>query len=183
MNREILLPAPAWVRLAAVVIRHLPAARYRIMHRLCRQPPPSFLMSMPEDAGGYSFYCDLRDTISREVCFAGQYEPQETALVRSILRPGMSFVDIGANWGYFTLLAASLVGPDGIVLSLEPDPRLFPILQENLKRNHLDQVTALQVAAARDSGTLTSRLRRGWREFWRFQNRRELRQTAQRISS
>lgn len=155
MDRKTLPPAPAWVPLAAAVIRHLPMGRYRAMHRLCRRPPPAFLMHMPGDAGGYSFHCDLRDLISREVCFTGQYEPQETALVKSILQPGMSFVDVGANWGYFTLLAASLVGPNSQVLSLEPDPRLFPILQENVRRSQLDQVTVLQVAAAHEPGTLS----------------------------
>jgi len=111
-------------------------------------------MRMPDEVGGYPFHCDLRDTISREVCFTGRYEPQETVLVRSILRPGMSFVDVGANWGYFTLVAASLVGPSGRVLSLEPDPRLFSILQENIRRSGLDQVTLMQLAAASQSGTL-----------------------------
>ena len=154
MDSKILPPAPAWVPLAAAVIRHLPVGRYRVIHRLCRKPPPAFLMQMPEDIGGYSFHCDLRDTISREVCFAGHYEPQETALVQSILHPGMSFVDVGANWGYFTLLAASLVGTSGRVLSLEPDPRLFPILQENVTRSELTQVTVLQVAAAHEPGSL-----------------------------
>jgi FkbM family methyltransferase len=143
------------VRLTAKIIRHLPAGRYKAMQRLCRRPPSAFLMYMPEEVGGYSFHCDLRDTISREVCFTGCYEPQETALVRSILRPGMSFVDVGANWGYYTLLAASLVGSKGRVLSVEPDPRLFPILQENVARSELEQVTVLQMAAAHKPGTLT----------------------------
>lgn len=153
MTEDILPPAPAWVRLSAAVIRHLPAGRYRAVHRLPRRSP-AFLMRMPEDVGGYPFRCDLRDTISREVCFTGRYEPQETAIVRSILRPGMSFVDVGANWGYFTLLAASLVGSSGRVLSLEPDPRLFSILEENITRSRLNQVTILQLAAASESGTL-----------------------------
>ena len=69
-------------------------------------------MRLPWDAGGYWFECDPRDAIAREVCFTGRYEPQETALVRTILRPGMSFVDVGANWGYFTLLAAWLEWSD-----------------------------------------------------------------------
>jgi predicted methyltransferase len=49
--------------------------------------------------------------------------PQETALVRRLLNPGMTFVDVGANRGYFTLLGASLVGPAGRVVSVEADPR------------------------------------------------------------
>jgi FkbM family methyltransferase len=112
-------------------------------------------MNMPKETGGYPFYCDLRDSISREVCFTGQYEPQETALVRSILRPGMSFVDVGANWGYFTLLAANLVGTTGRVLSLEPHPRLFSSLAANVARNDLDQVAVLQIAAANEPCTLS----------------------------
>lgn len=145
---------PVWVRMAAAVIRRLPAGRYRVMNEICRRPPAAFLMHMPAEMGGFTFKCDLRDAISREVCFTGRYEPQETALVQAILRPGMTFVDVGANWGYFTLLAAHLVGSGGRVISLEPDPRLFPVLQESVIRNRLAQVVALQVAAASEEGTL-----------------------------
>jgi FkbM family methyltransferase len=141
-------PAPVWVSLSAVLIRHLPAGRYRFTHWLRRYSPAEFLMPMRRELGGHAFICNLRDSISREVCFTGYYEPQETAIVRSILRPGMNFVDVGANWGYFTLLSASLVGEKGRVLSLEPDPRLFPMLCENIARSGLDHVTALQLAAA-----------------------------------
>jgi FkbM family methyltransferase len=97
----------------------------------------------------------LRDSIAREVCFTGLYEPQETAVVRAVLKPGMTFVDVGANWGYFTLLAAHLVGAEGRVLSLEPDPRLFQTLSSNLAMNRLDQVRALQLAAADAPGLLS----------------------------
>ncbi len=141
--------------MAAAVIRHLPAGRYRAMNEVCRRPTSSaFLMPMPAELGGFLFECDLRDVISREVCFTGRYEPQETSLVQSILRPGMTFVDVGANWGYFTLLAAHLVGEQGKVVSLEPDPRLFPVLNKSIARNQLKQVIALQAAAASEEGTL-----------------------------
>jgi len=151
MIKNNLPRAPAWVRFSAAVIRYLPAGRYRAMNILPRSSC-SFLMAMPEEIGGYRFRCDLRDTISREVCFTGCYEPQETLLIRSILRPGMTFVDVGANWGYFTLLAASFVGSSGRVLSLEPDPRIFSILQENVARAGLEQVTLMQTAAAHEPG-------------------------------
>lgn len=136
MKETHMFPSPpAWVRFCSVLIPHLPAGRYRLTHWLRRYAPPEFLMPMRTELGGYTFVCNLRDSISREVCFTGYYEPQETALVRSILRPGMNFVDVGANWGYFTLLAASLVGERGRVLSLEPDPRLFRKLSGNITRS------------------------------------------------
>lgn len=120
----------------------------------CRRSSP-FLASTGRAEGSLRFRCDLRDGIAREVCFTGQYEPQETAIVKALLRQGDTFVDVGANWGYFTLLAAHQVGPDGRVLSLEPDPRLFPALQDNIDRNGLDQVSTLQVAAASACGTMS----------------------------
>jgi FkbM family methyltransferase len=124
------------------------------MSWLCRRSVPSFWARTSPEQGGHYFACDLRDSIAREVCFTHRYEPQETALLQSLLRPGMTFVDVGANWGYFTLLAAGLVGRGGRVVSLEPDPRLFALLRANLARNGLDFVAARQVAAADRPGTL-----------------------------
>ncbi len=123
--------APAWVRWGAALVRRLPVGRYRAIQRLCRRPPPPFRMRMPEELGGCCFRCDLRDSIANEVCFTGRYEPQETALLRAFLAPGMSFVDVGANWGYFTLLAAHQVGRSGRVISLEPGSLTLAGFDEN----------------------------------------------------
>jgi methyltransferase, FkbM family len=155
VNNVDISNAPAWVPTAAAFIRHLPAGRYRLMNWLSsRRPSQPFRMRMATELGGLSFLCDLRDAIAREVCFTGRYEPQDTALIQSLLASGMTFVDVGANWGYYTLLAAHLVGPLGRVVSFEPDPRLFPVLSENVSYNRLEQVTALQVAAADEAGLL-----------------------------
>src|SRR5687767_4014640 len=43
----------------------------------------------------------------------GLWEPAETALIRSQLKPGDTFIDVGANFGYYTVLASKLVGPTG----------------------------------------------------------------------
>lgn len=154
INTE-LQPAPVWIRLAAMMIHRLPVARYRAMTAVSSRFKHPFLMKLSDQMGGYWFKCDLRDSIAREICFNSRYEPQETSLIESILRPGMTFADVGANWGYFTLIAAHLIGKHGRVISLEPDPRLFRTLQDNISRNRLSQVTALQVAAADEPGTLT----------------------------
>ena len=155
MDDAPLMPAPAWVRLAACVVRRIPLGRYRAINHICRRSVPAFRMRIPSELGGLSFRCDLRDSIAREVCFTGRYEPQETLLVQGILKPGMSFMDVGANWGYFTLLAAHQVGSGGRVVSLEPDPRLFPVLAGNIAMNHLSQAIALRVAAGSEPGWLT----------------------------
>src|SRR3989442_13351056 len=74
-----------------------------------------FWMHLPPDVGELAYACDLRDGLMREVYLTGRYEPQETALLRHLLRPGMTLVDVGANWGYFTLVGAHLVGASGCV--------------------------------------------------------------------
>ncbi|MFN7922000.1 MAG: FkbM family methyltransferase [Bryobacteraceae bacterium] len=155
MPEQILDTAPAWVPPAASIIKRLPAGRYRAIEAICKNAPAPFWRKMPASRGAFEFVCDLRDSISREACFTGRYEPQETAILEAILAPGMTFVDIGANWGYFTLLACQLTGPEGRVISFEPDPRLFARLAANLARNGLRQATALPVAAAAEEGTLT----------------------------
>lgn len=87
---------------------------------------------------------DLGDLIQRHI-FLGTYSPEETAFVRSTVREGMTVIDAGANVGYFTILAASLVGPRGAVLSFEPNPYCFRRLQHTLCTNGLAQVSASQV--------------------------------------
>jgi FkbM family methyltransferase len=145
---------PLRFSLAAAVTRILPAGRYRAAGHLCRllRIPPPFTARAPRRLGTFQWECDLRDIISRDVFFAGQYEPQETLLIRRLVRAGATFVDVGANWGYYSLIAAVRVGRVGRVLALEPDARVFAALQRNLDRNDLRQATALAVAAHREDG-------------------------------
>jgi len=145
--------APLHLRALAWAVRRLPAGRYRAMN-LAPLRRGAFQARLPAEAGGWRYACDLRDMISREVFFTGGYGPQETALLRAILRPGRTFVDVGANWGYFSLLAAHLVGAGGRVVAVEADPRLHARLAGNLAANELERVAAPAVAAAAAEGTL-----------------------------
>src|SRR5687768_5648057 len=52
----------------------------------------------------------------------GTYEPEQSGLFRTHIRPGDQVLDIGAAAGYYTLLSAKLVGTSGRVVSFEPDP-------------------------------------------------------------
>lgn len=146
--------APVWVRLSARVIRLLPRGRYPLMNWLCRRPISPFVQSLKFTEHRMRFACDARDGIAREACFMGFYEPQESVLIQCILRPQMCFVDVGANWGYFTLIAADLVGPGGRVLSFEPHPTLFAQLQSNVLRNSLHWVTTVPIALADVEGKM-----------------------------
>ncbi len=85
---------------------------------------------------GYRLNLELDDHIQRNI-YLGTYEPSETRTVLNWLRPGMTFVDIGANIGYFTFLAASIVGPAGRVFAVEPGPGTFAQLESSVAENHL----------------------------------------------
>lgn len=84
----------------------------------------------------------------------GTYEPFETALLSGLLRPGDVFVDIGANIGYYTLLAARVVGPAGRVVALEPGRENLRLLCANVASNSFTNVNVLAVAAGAQAGTL-----------------------------
>ncbi len=65
----------------------------------------------------------------------------------------MVVVDVGANWGYFTLVCAHLVADRGRVIALEPHPRLAAMLADNVRENRLPQVAVHRVAAGARAAT------------------------------
>jgi FkbM family methyltransferase len=80
------------------------------------------------------------------------YEP-ELAYLEQLLSPGDVFVDGGANFGIYTVVAAKLVGASGRVLSFEPGEESFSILQKNIEINQFDNVTALKAGLSDREGT------------------------------
>ena len=89
---------------------------------------------------------------SWSVFVGGEYEPNEIAFLAATLKPGMTLVDVGANEGLFTLVAALRVGDSGRVLALEPSSREFQRLQKNIDLNGLKNVEPLRLALYDHSG-------------------------------
>jgi FkbM family methyltransferase len=78
----------------------------------------------------------------------GVYEPHVTALVRRLLRPGAVFLDVGANLGYYTMVGASIVGPSGRVVAIEPSPRNVTAILAAIEANRFTCVDVRMLAAA-----------------------------------
>ncbi|MBD3209151.1 FkbM family methyltransferase [Candidatus Woesearchaeota archaeon] len=97
-------------------------------------------------------YLDERDTLN--LSQREEYEPLITGLFREQLREGDVVVDVGAHIGYYTLLAAKLVGSKGHVYSFEPDPKNFRLLEKNVAVNKYRNVTLLNKAAGDRKGTV-----------------------------
>jgi FkbM family methyltransferase len=88
----------------------------------------------------------------------GVYEPYETALFRETVQPGMTVVDIGANIGYYTVIAAGRAGPMGRVIAFEPAPDNYATLQRTIHVNGFENVDTYAVAIADKKGTLALNL-------------------------
>lgn len=73
---------------------------------------------------------------------------------KSYLRPGDVVVDVGANIGIYSLIACSLVGPEGHVYAFEPVPKVYSALLNNLKMNDASNVTSFQQAVGDHLGTV-----------------------------
>ncbi len=95
---------------------------------------------------------DLRDFIGSRLFHFGVWEPHVTALVLDSLRAGDVFCDVGANIGYYTVLASRLVGPGGHVIAVEPSPAALRILRENIALNGLNNVRVVPAAVAASCG-------------------------------
>jgi FkbM family methyltransferase len=80
------------------------------------------------------------------------HEKTTTELFKKVVKEGEVVVDLGANIGYFTLLAAKLVGKNGKVFSLEPEPRNYGYLKKNIEINDYKNVVAVQKAVSDKNG-------------------------------
>jgi FkbM family methyltransferase len=85
-------------------------------------------------------------------CWLGSYESEKQKLFESKVRPGDTVFDIGANVGFYTLLASDLVGDAGYVYAFEPVPRNIEFLHEHLRLNRVGNVEVIESAVSDRSG-------------------------------
>jgi len=95
----------------------------------------------------------LPEVISEQIYSYGFFDEIVTGLALRAVRKGDVVLDVGAHFGYFSLLFSHLVGESGRVVSFEPTPSTFAVLEKNTA--DLRNVTALNMAAGRQSGRLT----------------------------
>ncbi|HOI57293.1 MAG: FkbM family methyltransferase, partial [Methanoculleus sp.] len=93
-------------------------------------------------------------TSSIPSCALGTYEQHIAAVLQDRLKEGMVFFDIGANVGYYTLFASTLVGDDGRVVAFEPEPENMRLLIEHTRINRSTNVLPVQKALSDAPGIL-----------------------------
>lgn len=107
------------------------------------------------DLPNFRMYVSASDiAVGRHILAVRAYEPHVTRHMMETLRPGMVFVDVGANIGYFTLLGAHLIGPLGKVIAFEPFQSNVKLLYLNAALNGYSQVAIHPFAVADRNGLL-----------------------------
>jgi FkbM family methyltransferase len=92
------------------------------------------------------------DVISPSIGVDAWYEPEETELLKKIVKKGAVVVDVGANVGWYTLLSAHIVGKNGRVIAFEPEPSSFSLLTQSIRRNNFTNIQAFDKCVSNTEG-------------------------------
>jgi FkbM family methyltransferase len=134
---------------------------------------------------GSTLQVDASDIVGKHIYYFGIWEPKLTYWIQHRLCPGDIFIDIGANIGYYSLLASRLVGNSGKVISIEALPQIFDLLESNLKKNGVCNVRTINTAAwdkqekvkiftRQEGATGVTTLMAEWANQWHLQQQLEV---------
>jgi FkbM family methyltransferase len=107
---------------------HPSRAMRRLMHRFIRTEGRTQVAQLP---WGLPLEVNLSDSIGFSIAAGGVFDPCVTEALHRLIDPGDVVVDVGANVGYMTSLAAVRAGREGKVLAFEPHPRVYELLVRN----------------------------------------------------
>ena len=96
-----------------------------------------------------------RNSLSNMLVFHGNYELNETRLITKLIEPGWTVLDIGANFGWFSIHLSQLVGLNGKVLSFEPVPETYKELNENKDLNSSNNIKTYNIALGKSNGIVS----------------------------
>lgn len=122
-----------------------------------------FSIACPNDTFVLKWHYEIKllaypkDEIGYEIFRTGSFEPNEFYFLDKALKPGMTFIDVGANMGIFSLFASKKLGDNGVVIAIEPSNRDFSRLKANIELNRLTNLKLIN-AAASNSKSMTELL-------------------------
>lgn len=137
--------------LAEVVRSYLNSGEFKARNLLPSQMPDNIVR---KHNGRFEVFVDPGDPVIGSPVLANCYEPGVTRVVETLLSPGDTFLDVGANIGYFSLLARSIVGPQGQVYAIEPNDLNVKLLESSIRSNGFDNIAVMQVGASEHIQTL-----------------------------
>ncbi len=109
-------------------------------------------------------FVDLSERIQSYMYFIGEYERHETRKFISSISPGDVILDVGANIGYYSMIASKRVGKNGHVFAFEAYPIVYELLCQNCCLSKVDNITPLCIAIADQEGILSFKIPRNPKE-------------------
>jgi len=98
-----------------------------------------------------AMYLEMKDYIDRSIYF-DSFEFNIRNIILNNISVGGTFIDIGANIGYFSLLASKLVGAKGRIIAFEPNPLTINRLKKNMELNYSGNIELIEVALSNKEG-------------------------------
>ena len=144
--------APSLVQAAWIAaIRHTPPWLRRPLARQREALTPAWQAPFDISVRGINFRCHFTDnTPERKLLFQGRrMDHWHLGHLEPFLRPGGTFVDIGANFGFFSLNACKIMGDRGRNLSFEPNPLMAARLRDNIRVNNFGSIVIEEAAVGR----------------------------------
>lgn len=97
---------------------------------------------------GDVLHVSLASTVGRSIWLRGRYDDALVGYLLEAVRPGDAFLDVGANVGYYTAMAARAVGPSGMVVAVEPAEEPLSLLSRSIAENRWHNVVLCSLAAS-----------------------------------
>jgi FkbM family methyltransferase len=135
--------APLEARIAALeeAVRRLAAAPTRVV------PLGDRVLALTH--WGRKIFLDASDIgITPHIALTGEWERETEAVIRSLLRPGDTVIEVGANMGYHSLAIADAIGPTGRLHAFEANPDIARMLDATIQLNGLTGIVTLHAKAA-----------------------------------
>jgi FkbM family methyltransferase len=126
---------------------------------VCRSAGIALLRGQPQDVDALGARMRLypaHNVSEKNLLFTPHlFDPEERNLLKAHIRPGFTFIDVGANVGGYALFVAALAGPHARILAIEPQPDIFERLVYNVRQNPFGSVKALECAVTDQDGDIT----------------------------
>lgn len=155
---------PAWGRYkpSGMAALALAALKHGVIRGKLKKPFYRFIGRYGEvhdvEHNGIKLRCHLADNATERAFLARGARSRGLLLVLRSLKLGNTFVDVGANCGVFSAYAAREIGPDGRVISIEPNPVLVSRLRFNVAANGFRNVTIIESALGEGSEAISLRV-------------------------
>lgn len=145
-----------YATLTRKILPYVPGRRHivHVLSRLQKEQNTSNGRDLIEDFDGdLQFFVDPRGLMGQAIFWGGYHHASELAYLKNYLEPHMTFVDVGANQGEFTVVGAKCVS-SGRVLAFEPEPSTYRWLQKNVRTNGFSNVECHNIGLGRADETV-----------------------------